>query len=90
MLSLPLILSRTLQLTLFQNAQVAGRVLLGPLFETCLTLAHYIHTIEYHLRWNHSSLELICSRCPLPHIANNQHNTVKTKIRDLDIEICIF
>lgn len=61
MLSLPLILSSTLQLTLFQNAQDAGRVLLGPLFETCLTLAHYVHTTEYHLRWNHSSLELFAA-----------------------------
>lgn len=90
MLSLPLILSSTLQLTLFQTAQVAACVLLGPLFETCLTIAHHVHTIEYHLRWNHSSLELFCSQCPLPHIGNNQHNTVKTMIRDLDIEVCIF
>lgn len=60
-----------------------------------MLLACYVHIIEYHLEWKqidcyHSSLDPICSQCPLPLIANNQHNTVKTMIRDLVIEKYIY
>lgn len=84
-------------LTFFQNAQKAACVLSGDLFETCLLLVHGVeHIVEYHLRWmetlttHHSSLELICSQCPLRLIASNQHKTVKTMVRGLVIEKFIY